>query len=149
MPFHWYFTSALPRSLLGTLPFVFLGGLFERRIRPFVLITAAYILLYSFLPHKEVRFDCNLGIGNDTCVQSYVGTRYTVEVVHMQPCLWFNATVLYNLLDALQLLSGVAKALSNDGQCQPHCVSVSCHASSPYASSCLLEPSIQFFSVPS
>ena len=54
MSFHWYFTSALPRSLLGTLPLIPAGLVLERRVRPYVLIITAYVLLYSLLPHKEV-----------------------------------------------------------------------------------------------
>ncbi|UPQ96782.1 Dol-P-Man:Man(7)GlcNAc(2)-PP-Dol alpha-1,6-mannosyltransferase [Chloropicon primus] len=53
---HWYFTSALPRALSGSAFFVLIGALYERRIRPFGLIALAYVLLYSMLPHKEVRF---------------------------------------------------------------------------------------------
>lgn len=58
MPFHWYFTSALPRALLGAYPLAVLGVLLEPRVRPYVLLTTAYIVLYSFLPHKEVRQLC-------------------------------------------------------------------------------------------
>lgn len=54
MPFHWYFTSALPRGLLGAYPLAVLGLLWEPRVRPHVLLVAVYVLLYSFLPHKEV-----------------------------------------------------------------------------------------------
>ncbi len=54
MPFHWYFTSALPRALLGAYPLAVLGLLWEPRVRPHVLLIVAYVLLYSFLPHKEV-----------------------------------------------------------------------------------------------
>lgn len=54
MSFHWYFTSALPRSLLGTLPLIPAGLVLECRVRPYVLFITAYIVLYSFLPHKEV-----------------------------------------------------------------------------------------------
>lgn len=56
MPFHWYFTSALPRALLGAYPLAVLGLLWEPRVRPHILLIVAYVLLYSFLPHKEVRF---------------------------------------------------------------------------------------------
>ena len=54
MPFHWYFTSALPRALLGAYPLMGLGFVLEPRMRPHVMLTVAYIVLYSFLPHKEV-----------------------------------------------------------------------------------------------
>ncbi|KAK9813092.1 hypothetical protein WJX72_008886 [[Myrmecia] bisecta] len=56
MPPHWYWTSALPRALLGGLLLVPLGVLLERRVRPYSAIAAGYVALYSYLPHKEVRF---------------------------------------------------------------------------------------------
>ena len=63
LPFHWYFTSALPRSLLGAFPLAPLGLKLEPRIRPILLLTTGYVILYSFLPHKEVcqgfRHACN------------------------------------------------------------------------------------------
>ncbi|CAL8098513.1 unnamed protein product [Calicophoron daubneyi] len=68
-PFHWYFTSALPRALLCTsvlLPLWFMHAtqsLISRRNAfftfesiGFVLAAFSFILLYSFLPHKELRF---------------------------------------------------------------------------------------------
>ncbi|CAM8923905.1 unnamed protein product [Rhodiola kirilowii] len=55
-PFHWYFTSALPRSLLAAYPLCVLGVLFDRRIRLYVLPVFSFVLLYSKLPHKELRF---------------------------------------------------------------------------------------------
>lgn len=54
MPVHWYFTSALPRALLGGYPLAAMGFLLERRVRPFVLLVTAYVAMYSLLPHKEV-----------------------------------------------------------------------------------------------
>ena len=55
-PFHWYFTSALPRALLGT-AFLVPGGLiWNVELRPFAVPVLAFVLLYSLLPHKELRF---------------------------------------------------------------------------------------------
>ncbi|KAH9733484.1 Dol-P-Man:Man(7)GlcNAc(2)-PP-Dol alpha-1,6-mannosyltransferase [Citrus sinensis] len=54
--FHWYFTSALPRSLLAAYPLCFLGALLDRRVLPFVIPVFTFVLLYSKLPHKELRF---------------------------------------------------------------------------------------------
>ena len=54
MPGHWYWTSALPRALGAGLPLALLGAVLERRVRPAAACLAAYIALYSLLPHKEV-----------------------------------------------------------------------------------------------
>lgn len=55
MPAHWYWTSALPRSLLAALPLSLVGATVERRIRGLLLSVLAFIALYSILAHKEVR----------------------------------------------------------------------------------------------
>ncbi|KAK3234757.1 hypothetical protein CYMTET_55000 [Cymbomonas tetramitiformis] len=55
-PFHWYFTSALPRSLLVAYPLALAGGILERRVRGLLIVAIAFIVLYSQLPHKELRF---------------------------------------------------------------------------------------------
>lgn len=55
MPLHWYFTSALPRALLGTLPLAAVGMMLERRVRSKLACVLIYIAAYSLLPHKEVR----------------------------------------------------------------------------------------------
>ncbi|KAK9273475.1 hypothetical protein L1049_018285 [Liquidambar formosana] len=55
-PFHWYFTSALPRSLLAAYPLFMLGVLLDRRILSYIIPVFFFVLLYSKLPHKELRF---------------------------------------------------------------------------------------------
>ncbi|XP_010692030.2 dol-P-Man:Man(7)GlcNAc(2)-PP-Dol alpha-1,6-mannosyltransferase isoform X1 [Beta vulgaris subsp. vulgaris] len=55
-PFHWYFTSALPRSLLAVYPLVMLGVLLDRRTLRYLVPTLSFVVLYSKLPHKELRF---------------------------------------------------------------------------------------------
>ncbi|GMH40751.1 hypothetical protein BSKO_08655 [Bryopsis sp. KO-2023] len=56
MPFSWYWTSALPRGLLTAYPLALSGAFTERRVRSVILVALAYVLLYSNLGHKEVRF---------------------------------------------------------------------------------------------
>ena len=55
MPWHWYFSSALPRALLGALPLAALGCVLERRVSSRLACVILYIAAYSFLPHKEVH----------------------------------------------------------------------------------------------
>lgn len=57
-PFHWYFTSVVPRALgflLPTFPFLFFWQP-SRRVRLLVASAVIFMFLYSFLPHKELRF---------------------------------------------------------------------------------------------
>jgi len=58
-PFYWYFTSALPRSLLIGFLLVPVGTWFGRTskgLQRVVFPSIGFVLLYSILPHKEVRF---------------------------------------------------------------------------------------------
>lgn len=63
-PWHWYFTSALPRVLLSQ-TLLFGAGLFmqktrkswvDKRLLPVLFLVIGFTVLYSFLPHKELRF---------------------------------------------------------------------------------------------
>ncbi|KAL9175853.1 hypothetical protein ABFS82_02G139200 [Erythranthe guttata] len=54
--FHWYFTSALPRSLLAAYPLFMLGVLLDKRVRFYIIPVLSFVVLYSKLPHKELRF---------------------------------------------------------------------------------------------
>eukprot|EP00189_Rhodosorus_marinus_P009456 CAMPEP_0184738304 /NCGR_PEP_ID=MMETSP0315-20130426/988_1 /TAXON_ID=101924 /ORGANISM="Rhodosorus marinus, Strain UTEX LB 2760" /LENGTH=484 /DNA_ID=CAMNT_0027205959 /DNA_START=27 /DNA_END=1481 /DNA_ORIENTATION=+ len=55
-PAHWYFTSAIPRALLGSLPLAVYGLALDRRLARIVYPNLAFVLIYSYLPHKELRF---------------------------------------------------------------------------------------------
>ncbi|XP_031482967.1 dol-P-Man:Man(7)GlcNAc(2)-PP-Dol alpha-1,6-mannosyltransferase isoform X1 [Nymphaea colorata] len=54
--FYWYFSSALPRSMLAAYPLCLVGMLIDRRLLPYGLPVLLFVMLYSKLPHKELRF---------------------------------------------------------------------------------------------
>ncbi|KAL6805865.1 glycosyltransferase family 22 protein [Trichoderma sp. SZMC 28012] len=60
-PWHYYFTSALPRLLLNPLCFPLIGlALFHhaksREVQHLLIPSLAFITIYSIQPHKETRF---------------------------------------------------------------------------------------------
>jgi alpha-1,6-mannosyltransferase len=56
-PFSWYFTSAVPRAMTGIYLLLPLGLYFQRHTMVrFFGPAFLFVLLYSFLPHKELRF---------------------------------------------------------------------------------------------
>ncbi|CAF2861306.1 unnamed protein product [Rotaria sp. Silwood2] len=55
-PFLWYFYSALPRALGATFILLPIGLIINKNIRSIVLPNILFIIIYSILPHKELRF---------------------------------------------------------------------------------------------
>jgi alpha-1,6-mannosyltransferase len=60
-PWHWYFTSALPRLMLNPIALPLLAysavdGVLQPSTTPLLVPSLIYTAVYSLLPHKETRF---------------------------------------------------------------------------------------------
>ncbi|XP_046401433.1 dol-P-Man:Man(7)GlcNAc(2)-PP-Dol alpha-1,6-mannosyltransferase [Ischnura elegans] len=55
-PFLWYFYSAIPRGMAFSMFLVPIGAYYDRRVGRILFPPLLFVLLYSFLPHKELRF---------------------------------------------------------------------------------------------
>ncbi|KAK9891148.1 hypothetical protein WA026_013464 [Henosepilachna vigintioctopunctata] len=55
-PFLWYFYSAIPRGMAASVFLLPLGLYLDERVRKIIVPAVLFVFLYSFLPHKELRF---------------------------------------------------------------------------------------------
>jgi len=55
-PYYWYFFNAIPKVIMGCIAFLPFGIYFEPRLIEFCRPIIIFLILYSFLPHKELRF---------------------------------------------------------------------------------------------
>ena len=55
-PWIWYFKMAIPKAMCLSLLLVPIGVYLDRRTLQLVLPSLIFVFLYSFLPHKELRF---------------------------------------------------------------------------------------------
>lgn len=56
LPFYAYFFSFLPRLLLISWPLALVAFVMDARVRRMLMPMILYIMIFSFLPHKEWRF---------------------------------------------------------------------------------------------
>ncbi|XP_041378039.1 probable Dol-P-Man:Man(7)GlcNAc(2)-PP-Dol alpha-1,6-mannosyltransferase [Gigantopelta aegis] len=56
LPFLWYFYSAIPKALSFSILLLPVGLYLNRQVWTLIWPAATFVFLYSFLPHKELRF---------------------------------------------------------------------------------------------
>ncbi|KPJ18091.1 putative Dol-P-Man:Man(7)GlcNAc(2)-PP-Dol alpha-1,6-mannosyltransferase [Papilio machaon] len=118
-PFLWYFYSALPRGLGPSLVLCPVGVYLDRRLVQLVAPAVVYVLLFSFLPHKELRFIIYvfpLLNAASAAVCSYVFIRRTkapiYELLFWGICLIIVANVILSIALVLVAMSNYPGGLA-------------------------------------
>ena len=88
-PWHWYFTSALPRLLLSPaalplLAYSAIDQLLRPASAPLLVPSLTYTALYSILPHKETRFLFPI-LPSLTTAMALAAQRFTNNHRHKAP----------------------------------------------------------------
>lgn len=113
LPFLWYFYSALPRGLGPSFILIPVGVYLDRRLVPVIALSFSYILLYSFLPHKELRFIIYvfhlLNLAPASVISHVYVRRQKAPVYEL--CFWASILVLIGNL--IMTLAFVLVAMTN------------------------------------
>jgi alpha-1,6-mannosyltransferase len=124
LPWHWYFTHALPKALGGAYPLAILGTYVQLRLlSPIVMPAAGFVAIYSILPHKELRFifyalpmfNVAAAVGLEWLnrrVRSNIRPRMSISNISMTGCRIGFASICLGTSFALTGLSLVA-SMSN------------------------------------
>ena len=118
-PFHYYFTRLIPRAFLFNLPVIIYGLWKAPGRRSYGLIMILFVLLYSLLPHKELRFIiytfpffCMYGAWGWSCIyqnakKSKITRLFTILVSFML-VLTFSTCLLSTYISAYNYPGGMA-----------------------------------------
>ncbi|XP_060859004.1 probable Dol-P-Man:Man(7)GlcNAc(2)-PP-Dol alpha-1,6-mannosyltransferase [Metopolophium dirhodum] len=79
-PFLWYFYSAIPRGVAFSILLIPFGVIYDVRVTRLLIPTLMFVLIYSILPHKELRFIIYvfpvLNVSAATCCNRVWRTRF-------------------------------------------------------------------------
>lgn len=103
-PFHYYFGLLIPRAFLFNLPTIFYGLWKAPKRRAYGVIMLLFIFIYSFLPHKEMRFImytfplfCMYGAWGWTCVYQKAKKSIMAKII----CVFLSLMVFWTFLTCL------------------------------------------------
>ncbi|KRT85774.1 hypothetical protein AMK59_2511 [Oryctes borbonicus] len=107
-PFLWYFYSAIPRGMAASVFLIPLGLFMDQRVRKIFILTIFFVFIYSFLPHKELRFIIYafpfLNIAAAAACHRIWENRFKTPLYHLLS-LGVTAHLVVNLLFTLFLLN--------------------------------------------